>query len=161
MVYCRRRSSTSYRQRPVSITGSANYQFCNCLPTALLFMPKSSRSSYKAIQVLLVALVPTVVRGVFLNINRVHGDEYILAYFASKYELLKTNVFAPVPADPAAWVSQQASVFTILQKIYLLFVGESFWAVKFSTIPYLLITAIGFYLLARLVLEKKSALIAG
>ena len=123
-------------------------------------MPKSSRSSYKAIQVLLVALVPTVVRGVFLNINRVHGDEYILAYFASKYELLKTNVFAPVPADPAAWVSQQASVFTILQKIYLLFVGESFWAVKFSTIPYLLITAIGFYLLARLVLEKKSALIA-
>ena len=124
----------------------------------------STRLSKEDISILktaiLISLVPTLVRALLLDINRVHGDEYILAYFTSIYDFTKVNFFGPFPIDPAAWVSQQATLFLGIQKLYFSFVGESFLSVKFSTLPYIFLTSIALFLLARLVFSFRITLIA-
>lgn len=109
---------------------------------------------------LIVILVPLVVRLVSYNGERIHGDEFIFGYFSSKIDLLKDNFFSYLPKDRAEWTAQSPMTFFYLQKIFFAIFGESIAAVKLSGLPYVLLTSLGLYLVAKTLFDKKTAIIS-
>src|SRR3989338_2136506 len=114
-----------YRQIMIKISKSLNYRILGLL------------------------LLPVVIRFIYFNINRIHTDELITAYFSANFQLLKDNFFAPVPFDSKEWVSQFPSLFFVLQRLFFSVFGTSIFSVKLSGMPYVFMTGVFLYLFVR------------
>jgi hypothetical protein len=109
---------------------------------------------------LAIVLLPCAVRLASLHHDRVHGDDLITAYFSARYDLARTDLFAPVPPNPADWVSQFPAPFFALQKLFFVTFGESLLAVKLSILPYVLAVSALLYAIARELAGERAALLA-
>jgi hypothetical protein len=105
-------------------------------------------------------LLPSIVRVLNYHPNRLHGDDLLSAYFSATYNLEKDNFFAPVPKIKGEWVCQFPSPYFVFQKIFFLAVGENSLTVKLSVIPYVLIVSLMLSLVAKKVLNEKSAILS-
>jgi hypothetical protein len=122
---------------------------------------KNYFSSYKTILLLLLCLLlPVMVRVLYYQPGRIHGDDIITAYFSATYDSHHMNFFAPVPENSGQWVSQFPSLFFLLQKIFLKIFGSSVLTVKLSVLPYVALTGLFTYLTARLFCGRLASLIA-
>lgn len=118
------------------------------------------KKRFKKIVIIFAILLPSIIRILLYNLDRIHGDELITGYFSAHFDILKTNFFAPVPTNPADWVSQFPAPFFFLQKIFFLIFGESLLTVKLSVIPYVLIVSVFLFLIAKKLFDKKTTTIA-
>jgi Dolichyl-phosphate-mannose-protein mannosyltransferase len=138
------------------------------LVTLVLAAPRSpaqarrpgSASAPRRAAALAVICLPALVRVAGFGLDRVHGDDMLTAYFSATYDLAHRDFFAPVPADPADWVSQFPSPFFVLQKLFFLAFGESLLTVKLSTLPYVLATSALLFAIARELLDERAAVLA-
>ncbi len=107
-----------------------------------------------------VILLPCLVRLASLRNDRIHGDDLITAYFSARYDLRRTDFFAPVPANPSEWMSQFPAPFFALQKLFFLIFGESLLTVKLSILPYVLVVSGFLYAIARELADERAATLA-
>jgi len=128
--------------------GLSKFHFSKVMPSRSQFL------------LLLVILLPVLVRAIFIEMDRIHQDEYILAYFSTHFDFAKNNFFAPVPFDKREWIAHYPSIFFVFQKMYFGIFRENFFSVKFSCLPYVLLTSCGIYLVTKTLLDKKSAVIS-
>lgn len=115
--------------------------------------------SKRLILYLTVIILPSMVRIANFNLDRIHGDDLITAYFSAHYNFDNINFFSAIPQDKGQWVSQFPTIFFILQKIFFLVFGESLLSVKFSIIPYVLLVSLMLFLITKAIFETKTALI--
>jgi hypothetical protein len=108
---------------------------------------------------LAVVLLPCLVRLASLRSDRVHGDDLITAYFSTRYDLARTDFFAPVPPNPDDWVCQFPAPFFALQKLFFMLFGETLSTVKLSILPYVLATSGFLYAIARELLDERAAVL--
>lgn len=118
------------------------------------------KKRFEKIIILAAIFLPSVVRILFYNLDRIHGDDMLTAYFSAHYNLLKTNFFAPVPPNPRDWVSQFPSPFFFFQKIFFLIAGENLLSIKLSVIPYILIVSVFLFLITKKLVNEKIAFIS-
>lgn len=116
--------------------------------------------SIKLFLIIFFILLPSVIRILNYNENRLHGDEALTAYFSAKYDFAATNFFSGIPIDKAQWVAQFPSAFFILQKFFFMIFGESYLTIKLSIIPYVLIISLFLFLTTKIILNKKAAIIS-
>jgi hypothetical protein len=104
--------------------------------------------------------LPALVRVAAFQLDRIHGDDLLTAYFSATLDLAHGDFFAPVPVDPAAWVAQFPSPFFVLQRLFLLAFGESLLTVKLSVLPYVLAVSALLFAIARELLDERAAALA-
>jgi hypothetical protein len=109
---------------------------------------------------LALVLLPCLVRLASLRHDRIHGDDLITAYFSARYDLARTDFFAPVPPNPADWVSQFPAPFFALQKLFFVTFGENLLTVKVSILPYVLVVSGLLYAIARELAGERAATLA-
>jgi hypothetical protein len=109
---------------------------------------------------ILVVLLPVFVRLASLRVDRIHGDDLITAYFSTRYNLWRTDFFAPVPPNPGDWVSQFPAPFFALQKLFFVVFGETLLTVKLSILPYVLLVSGLLYAIARELVDERAATLA-
>jgi len=112
--------------------------------------------SKKVLLIFLIISLPALIRILNLHSNRIHGDEFILAYYSSQYDFQKDNFFSAIPVLKNDWVCQYPPVFFAMQKIFFLFFGGNFVTIKLSVIPYIIIISLMLYLLTRDFLGEKT-----
>lgn len=110
--------------------------------------------------IILAILLPSIVRILLFNLNRIHGDDILTAYFSNHYNFFQDNFFGPVPSNKADWVCQFPSLFFVLQKIFFLIFGANFLTIKLSVIPYVIIVSLAIFLITSRVFDKKTAVIS-
>lgn len=115
---------------------------------------------FKKLIIIFAILLPSFIRILFYNLDRIHGDDMITGYFSAHFNIFKTNFFAPVPINRAEWVSQFPSPFFFVQKIFFLIFGENLLSVKLSVIPYVLLVSVFLYLIAKTIFDKKTAIVS-
>jgi hypothetical protein len=114
----------------------------------------------KHVFILLVILLPSLVRITNYNLNRIHGDDMLTAYFSATENFSKVNFFSGIPSDKIQWQSQFPTPFFALQKIFFMIFGESMLTIKLSMIPYILIISIMLFLITKKILGTKDAYFA-
>ena len=119
---------------------------------------EKSRLSVKTLFVSLLIALPVLVRIINFNPARVHGDEFIVAYYSAHYDFQKDNFFCPV-RDMGDWTNQFPNVYFALQKIFFSLAGENFITVKLSIIPWLLIISASLFFYTKNVFGEKIAVI--
>jgi hypothetical protein len=126
-------------------------------------IPNGARSQHPAARSarawwrLPVVLLPCLVRLANLRSDRIHGDDLITAYFSTRYDLARTDFFAPVPANLDAWVCQFPAPFFALQKLFFVLFGENLLTVKLSILPYVIATSAFLYAIVRELLDERGA----
>ncbi len=114
----------------------------------------------KYLLIFLIILLPSIVRIVNFNLNRIHGDDMLTAYFSATENFSKIIFFSGIPSDKTQWQSQFPAPFFALQKFFFLIFGENLLTVKLSVIPYILIVSAALFYIAGKSIPKKIALIA-
>lgn len=114
----------------------------------------------KIIIISLLVLLPSIVRVSDFNLNRLHGDDLLSAYFSANYNLKKDNFFGPVPKIRGEWVCQFPSPYFVFQKMFFLIFKENSLTVKLSIIPYILIVSIMLFLITKKILNEETAIIS-
>ena len=109
---------------------------------------------------LFVVLLPCFVRLASLRSDRIHGDDLITAYFSTRYELGRTDLFAPVPPNVDDWVCQFPAPFFALQKLFFVLFGESLLTVKLSILPYVIVASGFLYAIARALVDERAAVLS-
>jgi hypothetical protein len=109
---------------------------------------------------LFVVLLPCLVRLASLRSDRIHGDDLITAYFSTRYELGRTDLFAPVPPNVDDWVCQFPAPFFALQKLFFVLFGESLLTVKLSILPYVIVASGFLYAIARELVDERAAVLS-
>lgn len=104
---------------------------------------------YSLLTLLICILLPVIVRLLFYQSGRMHGDDAITGYFSAIYDLRHTDFFGPVPENRGAWVSQFPSLYFILQKIFFKITGVNGLTLKLSVLPYVAIVGVMTYATAR------------
>lgn len=126
----------------------------------LKFNFPSAKPSAKLLFCLFFILLPSFVRIANYNVNRLHGDDALTAYFSANYDFAKTNFFSGIPSAEGQWVAQFPTIFFILQKFFFLIFGESYLTIKLSVIPYVLIVSIMLYLITQRLINERVAIIS-
>ena len=103
--------------------------------------------------------LPMFLRIINIDIERVHADEFITAYFSTQYDFEKTNFFGPIPSGKE-WIVQFPSVYFVLQRIFFMFFGESPLTVKLSVMPYVFVVSLMLFLLVRKMFNVQMAVIS-
>jgi Dolichyl-phosphate-mannose-protein mannosyltransferase len=106
-----------------------------------------------------VVLLPCLVRLATLRSDRIHGDDLITAYFSTRYDLARTDFFAPVPPNLDDWVCQFPAPFFALQKLFFVLFGENLLTVKLSILPYVIATSGFLYAIARDLVGERAAVL--
>jgi hypothetical protein len=106
-----------------------------------------------------VICLPALVRCSNFHMNRAHGDDFLTGYFSATYDL-RSNFFAPVPADGMQWVTQFPCPFFFFQKVFFLLFGESLMTIKFSVLPYVVFVSFFLFLVTRELLNERAAIVA-
>jgi len=121
------------------------------------FSKHSLKNKSELALILLLVLIAIVV--IVLNYNhfRYHGDDLITAYFSSKQSFIGKLFFNPVPQNPGDWVCQFPSLYFVIQKFLLMFLGHSNLAVKLSVLPYQIIIVIFLYKILKEIFSKEAA----
>jgi hypothetical protein len=109
---------------------------------------------------LAIVVLPCLVRLANLRQDRIHGDDLITAYFSARFDLGRTDFFAPVPPTPSDWVSQFPAPFFALQKLFFVAFGEDLLTVKLSILPYVLLVGGFLYAIARDLADERVATLA-
>ncbi len=122
--------------------------------------PRQRTSGAEAWWRILVVLLPVLVRLASLRPDRIHGDDLITAYFSTRYDLWRADFFAPVPPNPADWVSQFPAPFFALQKLFFVIFGETLLTVKLSIVPYVFLVSGFLYAIARELVDDRAATLA-
>jgi hypothetical protein len=104
-------------------------------------------------------VLPAVVRVLLFDLDRIHGDDLLTAFFSSSYQL-RRDFFAPVPDESWQWVAQFPAPFFFFQKLFFLAFGESLLTVKLSVLPYVIAVSAFLYAIARELLDEAVALLA-
>ena len=112
------------------------------------------------IPIFCIILLPLIVRISHYNLNRIHGDDLMAAYFSTTQDFPRINFFSGIPTVRTDWESQFPSPFFILQKIFFILFGESLLTVKLSIIPYVLVVTIMIFLITKSILNEKVAAIS-
>jgi hypothetical protein len=107
-----------------------------------------------------VVLLPCLVRLASLRSDRIHGDDLIAAYFSTRYDLGRTDFFAPVPPNVDDWVCQFPAPFFALQKLFFVIFGESLLTVKLSILPYVIVASGFLYAIARELVDERAAVLS-
>jgi hypothetical protein len=92
--------------------------------------------------------------------NRIHMDDLITAFFSANTDFTKINFFSGIPQERAQWVSQFPTLFFVLQRIFLIFAGNSIFSTKLSVIPYILFLSYFLFLIVKYIFNTKTALIS-
>jgi hypothetical protein len=108
---------------------------------------------------LVVIALPAVARVLFFDLDRIHGDDLLTAFFSSSYPL-RRDFFAPVPDEPWQWVAQFPAPFFFFQKVFFLVFGESLLTVKLSVLPYVIALTAFLYAIAHELLDEAGAFLA-
>jgi len=116
--------------------------------------------SRRTVAVLGLCLVPVAVRLTCADTRRVHGDELITAYFSLTEDLGPGRFFAEVPKDSGEWVSQFSTPFFLLQKAALRVVGDDIAGIRLSVQPYVFLVALFLFLIARRIVDTRTAVFA-
>ncbi|PIR08674.1 hypothetical protein COV53_01810, partial [Candidatus Gottesmanbacteria bacterium CG11_big_fil_rev_8_21_14_0_20_37_11] len=116
--------------------------------------------SKKNLFILLIVLLPILVRVGNYNLNRIHGDDALTAYFSATEHFSKINFFSGIPSDKAQWQSQFPTLFFVFQRIFFIIFGESFLTMKLSLLPYILIISITLFLLTKIYIGGNTAIIS-
>jgi dolichyl-phosphate-mannose-protein mannosyltransferase len=106
-----------------------------------------------------VICLPALVRCSNFQMNRAHGDDFLTGYFSATYDL-RSNFFAPVPANGTQWVTQFPCPFFLFQKIFFLLFGENLMSIKFSVLPYVVVVSVFLFLVTRELLNERAAIVA-
>lgn len=110
------------------------------LPKRLRF--RLPRPSVLLVLVLMgVLLLPAAVRLMHYTPFRIHGDDLLTAYFSLDYHPRTTNFFSGIPQNNQ-WVSSFPAPYFFLQKLMLQITGANVLTVKWSVLPYILMTSI-------------------
>lgn len=91
---------------------------------------------------------------------RIHGDELITAYFSATEDLSAGRFFAHVPQVRGEWVSQFPTPFFLLQRAFFALFGESIAALRWSVQPWVWLSLVLLFFLARELVDEASAWIA-
>lgn len=116
--------------------------------------------SKRSIATIFIVLLPAIIRIANYNLNRIHGDDLIAAYFSAHFDFSKFSFFSWIPQKPMFWVAQFPTPFFVLQKIFFLIFGESLLTVKLSVIPYVVVVSLMLFLTTKTLFDKKTAFIA-
>ena len=120
----------------------------------------SQRSARRTLALAALIVLPALVRWASIRPDRIHGDEILTATFSAAYDLRRTDFFAPVPRDPAEWVSQFPAPFFVLQKLFFTLCGTSLATMKLSVLPYVVMATAFLFLVARELAGERVALLA-
>lgn len=121
---------------------------------------KKIHFSKRWIFLMVVLSLPIIVRVSNYNLNRIHGDDLITAYFSAQYDFDKINFFSVIPQERGDWVCQFPTVFFVIQKIFFTFFGENLLTIKLSVTPYIFIVSLMIFLIVKKILNEKTALIS-
>lgn len=114
----------------------------------------------KSVLIFFILLLPVLVRIAHFNLNRIHTDDLITAYFSATEDFTKINFFSGIPQKQGEWVAQFPTPFFILQNIFFTLFGKSLLSVKLSIQPYVFIISVTLFLLVRKILNEKAAIIS-
>src|SRR3989344_7642531 len=114
----------------------------------------------RKIIILFVLILPLLVRVANYNLDRIHGDDIMSAYFSDHISLAKLNPYAGIPEPFTDGEAQFAPPFFILQKLFFTVTGANLLTIKLSILPYVALTSLMIFLIAREILSPASALIA-
>lgn len=129
------------------------------------FLPKLKHRHYRFnlkagyLLVGFLLLLPVLIRIVNIDIERIHDDEFIPAYFSAHYDLKNTNFFAAIPTEKG-WVTQFPSPYFVFQKLFFMFFGESPLTVKLSVMPYVLTVSLLLFLIVKKLFNFETAMIS-
>lgn len=97
--------------------------------------------------VIFIILLPVLVRVLFYQPDRIHGDDLLTATFSQNYHPLTTHFFSGIP-DGTQWVAKFPTPYFLIQKIFLQLAGATVLTVKLSIIPYIAVVSLMTYLIA-------------
>lgn len=121
---------------------------------------KAIKVSKKTVFILMLLLLPSIVRIFNYDLDRIHTDDLITAYFSAFYDLTNTNFFSAIPTDKGQWVSQFPTPYFALQKLFFLLFGETLLTIKLSILPYVFIVSLMIFLIAKETINEKTAVIS-
>ena len=108
----------------------------------------------------LVVLLPVAVRVANFAPNRIFGDGVLTASFSVTENLSASRFFSPVPEAAIDWVCQFPSPFFVLQRGFFSLFGDSLEMVRWSIQPWVFLTGLFLFLVARRFFDRKTALYA-
>lgn len=121
---------------------------------------KQTEKSLKKIPItaVLIILISLGIRVYFmLDESSFHYDEYLSAYFSySLGDITKLDWFGVYPPQ-GIWVSQFPILFFLFQKIFFNIFGLSTFVVRLSTLPYVFITFLALFLVAKELFGNTTA----
>lgn len=118
------------------------------------------RPDRRFLVVALAALAAVGLRMGLASAARIHGDELITAYFSATENLSTERFFAHVPAVRGEWVSQFPTPFFLLQRAFFAVFGESLAAVRWSVQPWVWLSLVLLFYLARELVDETTAWLA-
>ncbi len=109
---------------------------------------------------ILLFSLPLVIRILFYDITRFHGDDLLSSYFSATTDWKNTNMFAGIPTDKGQWVCQFPAIYFYLQYLFFRIFGASLLTVKLSVLPYIFIIGASLYGIAATLFDKKTGVIS-
>ncbi len=113
----------------------------------------------RAALLLFVAALPVLVRVVNLDPARLHGDEFLTAYFSATHDFAHTNFFGFIP-EKWEWQGQFPEPFFFLQRVFFLLFGASTLTLRLSIQIYVAIVSVMLFLIVEEMFNQATALAA-
>lgn len=113
----------------------------------------------KIVLLCVILFLPIFVRILHFDLNRIHGDDIMTAYFSATEDFRRLNLFSGIPSRWTDWEAQFAPLFFLLQRIFFTLFGANLLTIKLSILPYVMLTSIMLYLIAKDLIDKKTAYI--
>lgn len=123
-----------------------------------LSIPRISKKTF--VTILFVLLLPVCIRIFNYNLDRIHGDDMLTAYFSATEQFSRINLFGGIPSDKMQWVCQFPAHFFFLQRFFFTIFGNSLLTAKLSVLPYVSVVSLFLFLSVRKLLDRKAAIAA-
>ncbi|MEI8346225.1 MAG: glycosyltransferase family 39 protein, partial [Pseudomonadota bacterium] len=127
------------------------------LPGERIKISTSSFFSKNMGLMLLATILPLLVRFFLINPDRLHGDEFVIAANSVDFDWARDNFFTSLPTRWPWPGGQTPAIMYVLQKIFLKIFGEDFLGIKLSGLPYVFLTSVFLYLLAKNLFGRIAA----
>jgi hypothetical protein len=121
--------------------------------------PESRRSPRAVATLLFAAALPVAVRAANMDPDRLHGDDFITAYFSATHDFAHTSFFGNMP-EYWQWQAQFPKPFFFLQRVFFTLFGEGTSSLSLSVQIYVAIVSVMLFLIVRDLLDTKSGLVA-
>ncbi|OGM21763.1 hypothetical protein A2714_02710 [Candidatus Woesebacteria bacterium RIFCSPHIGHO2_01_FULL_38_9] len=110
----------------------------------------NTKNFNKLLPAVLIIIIALLIRFNFMtDDSRFHGDEYLTAYFSYSLENFSKIDWFGVYPEKGVWVSQFPVLYFLIQKVFLTAFKVSTLVMRISTLPYLFLTFITLFLIAR------------